>query len=83
MKCPNPNCNVELKFVYAFSAEENRQELRLSGGFLEWGATEPVDGSCKSLELECPYCAKQLFKNDGNSQDPMIIAVLSGSVKLK
>ncbi|GAG69282.1 unnamed protein product, partial [marine sediment metagenome] len=74
-KCPE--CDVELEEVKAFSMEENRQIVTLDeSGNLDWGLIETIEGTCTSIDIECPHCNAIIYHNKGSSTDPKIKELL-------
>lgn len=77
VKCPK--CGSEIESVKGYSLEENVQQVTLSNDKknpLDWDKSDPVDDTCEQIEFECPDCGNVLYRNKGNSQDPVIAKFL-------
>lgn len=76
MKCPK--CHKELESLYAYSLEENVQDVTLSTEEeVDWGMSEAVEGTCEQIEFACSNCREIVYKNKGNSDDPWIKKLLT------
>ena len=57
--------------------DRNRYELGLGDDDnLEWSTSDPVEGSCTKIELECPHCEQVIYSNEGDSEDPQFWKLL-------
>jgi len=76
-KCPQ--CGAKLEELIAYSLEENKQIITLDeNGELDWSISEPVELSCRIIEIECPQCNATIYKNNGSSEDPKFKELLGG-----
>ena len=57
-----PKCGQAYDHLKAFCLEENRYELGLGDDDkLEWSTSDPVEGSCVKIELECPHYEQVIY----------------------